>query len=152
MWPIRREIDDVTLVDPKHRVNATHVEQRQMSEGAEATVGDQDISRLQGGMDVLDARHLMGAQGRGHDFEEQAGARVEQGQDPGDGEAASGGLDARLTEARLQFGGVGHRDDEPSIRNVRCQCQRPWNVSGRSALTSARRIAWKTARGSLARA
>ncbi len=102
------EIDDLPLVDPKHPVHAASIEQREMSEGAEATIGDQDIVRLQRGMNVFDARHLMRAQGRGHDLQEEAGARVKQGQNLGNGEAASGGLGSRLAEVGLQLRSVGH--------------------------------------------
>ncbi len=46
MCSIWCEVDDLSLVNPKHRVHAASFEQREMSEGAEATIGDQDISRL----------------------------------------------------------------------------------------------------------
>ncbi len=95
-------------MNPKHRVHAASFEQREMGEGAETTIGDQDISWLQGGMDVLDARHSMRAQGSGHDLQEKAGARVKQSQKLGNGEAASGDLGSRLAELGLQIGSIGH--------------------------------------------
>ena len=53
MGSIRCEIDDLSLVDPKYPVHAASIEQREMSKGAEDTIGDQDIFLLQGGMEVL---------------------------------------------------------------------------------------------------
>ncbi len=46
--------------------------------------------------------------GRGHNLQEEAGARVKQGQNLGNGEAASGGLGSRLAEVGLQLRSVGH--------------------------------------------
>ncbi len=108
MRSIRCEIDDLALVDPKHPVHAASNEQREMSEGAEATIGDQNISRLQGRRDVLDARHFMRAQGGGHDLQEKAGTRVKQSQNLGNREAASRGLSSRLAKVGLQLGSIGH--------------------------------------------
>ena len=59
-------------------------------------------------MNIFDARHLMRAQGRGHDLQKEAGASVKQGQNLGNGEAASGSLGSRLAKVGLQLGSVGH--------------------------------------------
>ncbi len=59
-------------------------------------------------MNIFDARHLMRTQGRGHDLQKEAGTRVKQGQNLGNGEAASGGLGSWLAEVGLPLRSAGH--------------------------------------------
>ena len=47
VWSARSEVHDLPLVHPEHGVHAAANQQRQMSERAEASVGNQDVARLE---------------------------------------------------------------------------------------------------------
>ncbi len=76
-------------------------EQSEVAEGAERPVSDQDVAGTEFRMQQGDARHLVGAERCGQDVLEQPGPGVEQGQHPGDREAAPGSLVGRLAEGPL---------------------------------------------------
>ena len=97
----RREVDDLLLVQAKHRMNPLGHEHRQVGKRAEAAVGHQDIAGPEQGKDSVDAGHVMRPQRRREDLQEQPGAGVEQRQDVGHREAAAFGLVARLAEVGL---------------------------------------------------
>ena len=59
--------------------------------------------------DLRDVGHVVRPQGRGDQVQDQTALRIEGRQQMGDGKTAALLLPARLAEAGLQGGGVGHR-------------------------------------------
>ena len=71
-------------------------------------------------MEPRHVSHVMGVQRAGQDLQEHPRSDVEQGEDVGDREAASGPLAGGLAEMGLEFGSIGHRergavDDEDTM-------------------------------------
>jgi hypothetical protein len=97
-------------MDPDHRVHAAGGERRQVQEGAEPAVPHQDVAGPEVGMDVPDPCHLVGPQRRREDLQQQPGAGVAPGPDPGHREAAPGPGPSRGPEVGPQLGRVGHRE------------------------------------------
>jgi hypothetical protein len=108
MGPARREVDDLLLVHAKHRMDPPTGDQRQAGEGAEATIGHQDITGRQQAEHIGEAGEVRGPQRCRGDLQEQAGPGMEQRQQVGHREATPHGLIAGLTEAGLQGRRVGH--------------------------------------------
>jgi hypothetical protein len=120
--PIRREVDHAPLTHAEDAVQATTHEQGQVGKGAERPVADQDVAGAQLRVQVSDAGHPMGPQGRDQKVLEQARPGVEQCQHAGDGKATPCGLVGGRTEGPLQVRRVGHAGagavDEPGAVTV----------------------------------
>ena len=108
MGTARREVDNLHLVQAKHRMNPLGHQHGQMGERAETAVSQQEIAGREQGEDPGDAGHVMRPQRRRENLQEQPGAGVEQRQDVSHREAAALGLVAGLAEVGLQRGSVGH--------------------------------------------
>ena len=89
LGPPGREVDDPPLAHAEDAVEPAADEQGQVGERAERPVPDQDVAGAQFRVQQGDARHLVRPERRGEEVLEQAGAGVEQGQHPGDREAAA---------------------------------------------------------------
>jgi hypothetical protein len=100
MSSARGEVDHPLLGDPENSVQTASDEGRQVSERPERSIPDEDVARHHRRVQLGDERRLMRPK-RGDDHpEEKAGAGVEQGEDPGDGESTTVGLVGGLSGAR----------------------------------------------------
>jgi hypothetical protein len=107
---MRAKVDDLLLMGSKNAENPTRGEQCQMSERAKGAIAEQNIARLQGGMNLADARQIVRTQGSSGHVQQQTAARMKERQEVHHGKSAAGLLSARLAEFFLQRLGVGHRD------------------------------------------
>ena len=55
----RCEVDDLTLMHAKYRVNKASAQHRKMSIGTEPSVNDHDVARLQRRVDATHLRHVV---------------------------------------------------------------------------------------------
>jgi hypothetical protein len=106
--PTGREIHDRSGADAPHGVHARLDEEGQRGRGTQAPVGHEHIVWLSARMDRLHPGKIMGQEGRNDQLQKHTGARMEQSQEPGDGEAAPRPLLRRLAECVLEGRGVGH--------------------------------------------
>jgi hypothetical protein len=79
-----------------------------MSRGTPSPIGHQDIPCVHARMDRLHPGEIVGQEGRDHQLQEHPGARMEQPQEPGDGQAASRPRLRRLAERVLSGRRIGH--------------------------------------------
>ena len=80
-----------------------------MDIGAEPSISDQEIVRLEFRMQLDRLGHIVGSQRCGQHLGNHARAGVQQHQPVRRGKAAAYFLPARLAEVGLQFGRIGHR-------------------------------------------
>jgi hypothetical protein len=151
--PTGRTIHDLSGADAQHRVHASLDEEGEMGRGTQAPIGHQYITGLSARMDRLHPGKIMGQEGRNDQLQEHTCARMEQSQEPGDGEAAPRPLRRRLAEGGLQGRSIWHGASEPSTKTVRWPCHRPSSKADRgTALPKCSRRRSKKRNGSLARA
>src|SRR5262245_1112311 len=99
---MRPEIDNLFLMQTKDAKNLAGHQQSEMRKRTQGAIADHDIALVEVGMQAVDARHVVRAQRRGQQVQQEASARMKQSQQMHDREAATGLLRARLTEGFLQ--------------------------------------------------
>jgi hypothetical protein len=95
---------DIDARSRPHAPDGVHArlhEARQMGIRARAPIGHQPIPGVSARMDRLSPGQVMGEEGRDDELQEHPGARLEQPQEPGHGEAAPGPLPYRRAERLL---------------------------------------------------
>ncbi len=100
---MRREVDDLPLMDAEDAMHAPRQQQGQVSERAEAAIAYKQVALAKLEMQPRHPGHIVGVQGTGDGLGEHPRADVEQRQEMGDGEAAAVALSRRLAEVLLEF-------------------------------------------------
>ena len=77
MGPMRREVDDLTLMDPEDAVRPPGHQQRQVRERGQAAITQQHIAGAELGMEPRHPGHVVGAQRGGQDLDEHPRTDVE---------------------------------------------------------------------------
>jgi hypothetical protein len=80
-----------------------------MGVGTQPPIRHEHVPWLQAGVHLLHLGQSVSQEGRDHQFQEEARARMEQPQKPSDGKAAPRPLHVRLAECVLEGRRIGHR-------------------------------------------
>jgi hypothetical protein len=89
---MRCKVHNLPRADPEDCLHPTLDEQGDMGIRTQPAVGDQDVLRIQSGMDFLDLCQIVRQQGRADQLGQEAGPGMEEGQQADDGEATTGAL------------------------------------------------------------
>jgi hypothetical protein len=104
----RREIHQLVLMDPYHRMAMLVAQQRQMGKGTEPAIGYEHVTGLQGGMHMAHMGHIVRVARRCHDLQEETRPCMKQSEEVSDREPTPRLLPRRVAKVGLQLWGIGH--------------------------------------------